>query len=688
MEAVERISQYLALFIQPTQVTELRAFGDQIYAGWFDGAHLPEMARAAVELERKGTRGIYFLPNPVKPELLARSPNRISVAGKTTTDADILARRWLLVDVDPVRPADTSASEAERQHAWQVASHVQSALGAAGFTCPIIGSSGNGWHLSYSVDCENVAQTRDQFRAILQGLDRRCSNQHARVDVKTYNAARIWKLYGTTSRKGDHSDERPHRLSWIVEDGEKPQAAHQATNTAACGHLLESWDRQERLLHSMETQRAEPELVQRARAYLKNFTPAISGQNGHGQTYHAAMVLVEGFGLGREEAIQLLAEWNTTCQPPWTERELAHKVDDALTKVRDKGYLLREQRPQQQHAKPSRQLYTGPECVPEPQVADDDPIATADDLLALQSTISWTWPGWIQRGTLTCLASDPGVGKTRLCADLARRIWHGLPWPDGAPATMPVESRVLWVAADSQWAELGTLPQAFGFPGKAIILNGRRSNPYAGTNLDSVEDLAQLERNIRATQPALVLVDTIGNATDRNQGRAEEAKLIFKPLAEIATRTNASIVLVTHLNRGGQVMGNRIIGAVRQVIMLDAPDGSEENRRRLRVAKTNSLKPSALGVTMGSDGNEYDTEPPLPAEEQPAKRGRPAHLEEDTSWVKAKLEYGGQRVSHLIELAEKAGISTSRLYALQRKGIVEEFVADGRKFWKLPEGQA
>ena len=686
MEAVERISQYLALFIQPTQVTELRAFGDQIYAGWFDGEHLADMARVAVELERKGTRGIYFLPNPVNPALMERSPNRISVAGKTTTDADILARRWLLVDVDPVRPADTSASETERQQAWQVASHVQATLQAAGFTCPIIGSSGNGWHLSYSVDYVNGPQSRDQFRAILQGLDRRCSSQQARVDVKTYNAARIWKLYGTTSRKGGHSDERPHRMSWIVEDGEKPQGLHQATNTLACEHLLESWDRQDKLLQSMEVQRAEPELVQRARAYLKNFTPAVSGQNGHGQTYHAAMVLVEGFGLGREEALQLLGEWNATCQPPWNERELAHKVDDALTKVRDKGYLLREQRPQQPQAKPGRQLYTGPECVPEPQVAEDDPIATADDLLALQATISWTWPGWIQRGTLTCLASDPGVGKTRLCADLAKRIWHGMPWPDGAPATLPPESRVLWVAADSQWAELGTLPGAFGFPGKAVILNGRRSNPYAGTNLDNVEDLAQLERNIRATQPALVLVDTIGNATDRNQGRAEEAKLIFKPLAEIATRTGASIVLVTHLNRGGQVMGNRIIGAVRQVIMLDAPDAGEENRRRLRVAKTNSLKPTPLGITMTSDGNEYDTEPPLPPEEQPStKRGRPSHVEQDAAWVRVKLQWGAVRVNQLIENAQAADISTSRLYALQRRGIVEEFVADGRKFWKLPE---
>lgn len=683
MAAIETITNYLKLFIKPGQVTELRAFADQIYSGYYDHDHLESMAQAAVELERKGARGVYFLPNPINPDLLQRSPNRMQVAGKTTTDADVIGRRWLLVDVDPVRPADTSASESERQHAWQVANHVQSCLSAAGFQSPIIACSGNGWHLSYQVDKLNDTAIREEFRAILAGLDKRCSSEHAKVDVRTYNASRIWKLYGTTSRKGNHSDDRPHRVSWVV-DGQ-PSAGEQSTNSESCTKLLGSWKQQEELLRSMETVRQEPEVAGRARAYLKQIGPAVSGQNGHGQTYHTTMVLVEGFGLDRETAIQLMSEWNATCQPPWTAREIEHKVDDALKNVRDRGYLLRDQsRPSKSTAK---QLYTGPESVPDTSSVDD-PIATADDLVQLQSTIQWTWPGWIQRGTLTCLASDPGIGKTRLCADITRRIWNGLPWPDGTPATLPPESKVLWVAADSQWAELGTLPSSFGFPGRAIVLNGRRSNPYGGTNLDSIEDLATLERNIRAAQPALVFVDTIGNATDRNQGRAEEAKAIFKPLAEIATRTNTSVILVTHLNRGGQVMGNRIIGAVRQVVMLDQPEGCEENRRRLRVSKTNSQKPAALGITMETAGNTYDTDPPMGADEQPASRGRgrPSHIEEDTKWVEERLRHGSRRVSHLIEEGETAGLSTHRLYAVLKKGFCEEFIADGRKFWKLPGG--
>ena len=34
-------------------------------------------------------------------------------------------------------------------------------------------------------------------------------------------------------------------------------------------------------------------------------------------------------------------EWNRTCQPPWTEKELRHKLDDADKKPGERGYLLR-----------------------------------------------------------------------------------------------------------------------------------------------------------------------------------------------------------------------------------------------------------------------------------------------------------------------------------------------------------
>jgi hypothetical protein len=66
-----------------------------------------------------------------------------------------------------------------------------------------------------------------------------------------------------------------------------------------------------------------------ARAYLAKLPPAISGAGGHDATFRAACWLIR-FGLGDMEAMALLREWNGNhCQPPWKEKELAHKLRDA-----------------------------------------------------------------------------------------------------------------------------------------------------------------------------------------------------------------------------------------------------------------------------------------------------------------------------------------------------------------------
>jgi hypothetical protein len=53
--------------------------------------------------------GIYFTMNPVKPELLARKVNRSEQYAKlTTADHDIERRRWVLIDIDPVRAAGSA----------------------------------------------------------------------------------------------------------------------------------------------------------------------------------------------------------------------------------------------------------------------------------------------------------------------------------------------------------------------------------------------------------------------------------------------------------------------------------------------------------------------------------------------------------------------------------------------------
>ena len=38
---------------------------------------------------------------------------------------------------------------------------------------------------------------------------------------------------------------------------------------------------------------------------------------------------MRGFLLSRHDAETLIADWNDSCQPPWTWRELCHKLDDA-----------------------------------------------------------------------------------------------------------------------------------------------------------------------------------------------------------------------------------------------------------------------------------------------------------------------------------------------------------------------
>ncbi len=72
--------------------------------------------------------------------------------------------------------------------------------------------------------------------------------------------------------------------------------------------------------------------LDRARAYAAKVPGAVSGQNGHSTTYDLARVLVHDFALPEHDALQIIAEWNATCSPPWSQRELEHKIRQAASK--------------------------------------------------------------------------------------------------------------------------------------------------------------------------------------------------------------------------------------------------------------------------------------------------------------------------------------------------------------------
>ena len=97
--------------------------------------------------------------------------------------------------------------------------------------------------------------------------------------------------------------------------------------------LRVSWLRErekKRPLQQIEPSENIDVMVRRAKAYLSRVEGGISGQRGHSRCMRAAGILVQKFGLSVEAALPVLAEWNeSSCEPPFSEKELIHKLSDA-----------------------------------------------------------------------------------------------------------------------------------------------------------------------------------------------------------------------------------------------------------------------------------------------------------------------------------------------------------------------
>ena len=212
----EEIVRTLKVLFEPGAAVEVRAFkGRETVSGYFDDHAV--LAHEASKLDERGY-SVYVTLNDVDPALLARASNRARKVYKepTTSDGDIVRRRWLPLDFDPARPSGVSATAAEKKAARRRALEVRGFLGGLGWPDPVVGDSGNGYHLLYRIDLPNDQGRLELVKGILEALAFKFSDEAVGVDTTTCNAARIWKLYGTTARKGDDVGDRPHRRSRLL----------------------------------------------------------------------------------------------------------------------------------------------------------------------------------------------------------------------------------------------------------------------------------------------------------------------------------------------------------------------------------------------------------------------------------------------------------------------------------------
>jgi hypothetical protein len=212
------IQQTATTLFRPGTVAELRILNTPRHgtvSGYFDS--LQPFVEAARSWSGKAP-AVYATLNPCNPALLARAANHLKDRVKTTTsDSDIVQRCWFPLDFDPVRPADISSTEAEHDAALQRAEACTIWLRSRGWATPIAADSGNGGHRLYAIDLPNDEASRVLLQRCLEALALYFSDSAVALDLTVFNAARIWKVYGTLACKGDNLPERPHRLARLLD---------------------------------------------------------------------------------------------------------------------------------------------------------------------------------------------------------------------------------------------------------------------------------------------------------------------------------------------------------------------------------------------------------------------------------------------------------------------------------------
>jgi hypothetical protein len=226
----------------------------ETYSGIFDNVESALRSIEAFE-KRHSPKAIYCTLNPFDLGKRERTKqdgskyfasfvvtNRIDRASqsKCVTNADISRRRWLFVDVDPIRPSGVNSSDSQMESAVKMADSIRSDLASDGWPEPIQGMSGNGATLLWRIDLPSDDESKRLIERATKAIAERYSPNATRlkdtldqrvkagsyddainadsadvdIDKSVHNPARICKILGTPTRKGPHSELRPQRQSW------------------------------------------------------------------------------------------------------------------------------------------------------------------------------------------------------------------------------------------------------------------------------------------------------------------------------------------------------------------------------------------------------------------------------------------------------------------------------------------
>jgi hypothetical protein len=231
----------------------------------------------------------------------------------------------------------------------------------------------------------------------------------------------------------------------------------------------------------------------------------------------------------------------------------------------------------------------------------DDKKLLADLVVTTMSDVEseevrWLWEGRIPLGKLTVLEGDPKSGKSTMTLDLIARVTTGAPMPDGTASGVCGPANCVLMTAEDGLRDTvrPRLDLAEADPALVCVWEAVLVVQEEGTNgvrMPSLPlDIARLERLVTQRKARLVVVDVLaaylGERVDSHHDA--DVRRALAPLAKMAERTGAAVVVLRHLNkggggkalyRGGGSIG--ISGQARSILLAGLDPGDEEGQRRV-----------------------------------------------------------------------------------------------------------
>ena len=316
--------------------------------------------------------------------------------------------------------------------------------------------------------------------------------------------------------------------------------------------------------------------------------------------------------------------------------------------------------------------------------------------------VEWLWPGRLPLGKLAVLDGDPGLGKSALTLDLAARVSAGFELPDGGrcgPAGV-----VLLSAEDGLEDTIRPRLDAAGADTERIVALSMIGVGTRAERLVSLtQDLDAIEAAIGRVGAALVVIDPLmaflTGKTDSHKD--QDIRRALAPLAALAERTGAAVLIVRHLNksvggnalyRGGGSIG--IIGAARAGLVV-APDPEDPERRILAANKHNLSRaapslvfrveaaPNGAARVAWEGTSRLSTGDVL---KEPADPDQKSALSEAKEFLLTELAEGPVAAELVRKVARAAGIKERTLKRAKRDlGVRSKKESDGIWSWVPPD---